>query len=291
MDERDGRILGTVAMLRRYPVKSMLGERRSVLSVNARGIVGDRAWAVLDDATGKVASAKRPKLWRGLLGCAVRTLDEGNQADGGAAVEIRLPDGVTRIAGDPDLDSRLSALTGRAVRLTSAPPDQAELDRAHPERVLGEGLDADVAFDTLELGAGAPPGTFFDYAPLHLITSATLDAISAALLDGNIEAARYRPNIVIQSRTGASGFVENDWVGATIRIGELMALRVVMQTPRCAIPTLAHGALPPLPGALRIPATHNRVEILGFGKQPCAGVYAEVLHEGTIREGDPIAFD
>lgn len=289
MDERN--ILGTVAMLRRYPVKSMLGEARSALSVKARGIVGDRAWAVLDGATGKVASAKRPKLWRGLLNCAVRTLDEENQADGSVAVEIRLPDGVTHIAGDPDLDSRLSALTGRAVRLASAPPDRAELDRAHPEKVLGEGLDSDVAFDILEIGAGAPPGTFFDYAPLHLITSATLDAISAALPDGNIEEARYRPNIVIRSPSGASGFVENHWVGGTIWIGESMALRVVLQTPRCAIPTLAHGTLPPRTGALRVPADYNRVEIPGFGKQPCAGVYAEVLHEGTIREGDPIAFD
>lgn len=52
MDERNGRILGTVAMLRRYPVKLMLGEARCALSVRARGIVGDRAWAVLDGATG-----------------------------------------------------------------------------------------------------------------------------------------------------------------------------------------------------------------------------------------------
>lgn len=102
----------------------------------------------------------------------MRTLDEENQADGGVAVEIRRPDGVSRIAGDPDLDSRLSTLTGRAVGLASAPPDQAELDRVHPEKVLGEGLDADVAFDVLEIGAGAPPGTFFAMFRLALHHSA-----------------------------------------------------------------------------------------------------------------------
>ncbi len=280
MDERN--VVGTVTMLRRYPTKSMLGEARAALTVTARGIVGDRAWAVLDGETGKVASAKRPKLWRGLLGCAARTLDEGD-----GAVEIKLPDGTTRRAGDPDLDGRLSVLTGRAVRLASAPPAGAELDRSHPEEVLAKGLDADVASDILKLGGGAPSGTSFDYAPLHLITSATLDAISAVLPDGAIETVRYRPNVVIRSPSGASGFVENDWVGATIRIGAAMALRVILQTPRCAIPTLSHGALPPRPGALRVTADYNRVEIPGFGNQPCAGVYAEVLHEGTVREAIP----
>jgi MOSC domain-containing protein YiiM len=30
------------------------------------------------------------------------------------------------------------------------------------------------------------------------------------------------------------------------------------------------------------------VEASGFGVQPCAGLYLEVLAEGTIRSGDPV---
>ena len=284
MGNASERTIGTVTTLSRYPAKSMLGEARDTLTVAARGIVGDRAWAVLDEATGKVASAKRPKLWRDLLGCTARTLDE---ADGGA-VEITLPNGAARRAGDPRLDALLSALTGRAVRLASRPPIAAEIDRSFPEEVLTDGIGADVEFSLLILGAGAPPGTFLDYAPLHLITSTTLDSIGAALPEGSVEAARYRPNVVISSPGGEGGFPENEWVGGTVRIGDEVALRIILQTPRCAIPMLAHGALPPRPGALRVTAEHNRVEIPGFGNQPCAGIYAEVLQGGTIREGDRV---
>ncbi|MBV8614412.1 MAG: MOSC domain-containing protein [Acetobacteraceae bacterium] len=291
MDHRNEYIAGTVAMLRRYPVKSMLGETCRALVATARGLAGDRAWAVLDGTTGKVASAKRPKLWGGLLACAARTLDEESQSSSaGVPVEITLPDGTKHRAGDPDLDRRLSTLIGRAVQLASVPPDEAELDRSHPEALLAEGLDEDVASDILKLGAGAPPGTFFDYAPLHLVTTATLNGLSAALSDGAVEPARYRANIVIRSPASTPDFPENRWVGGTVRIGDTTVLRIILQTPRCAIPMLAHGRLPPRPGVVRAAAERNRIEIPGFGNQPCAGAYAEVLREGTVREGDPVVF-
>src|ERR1700694_38001 len=61
--------VGTVRTLRRFPVKSMLGEQVDVVDVGEGGIVGDRAYAVRDRQTGKVASAKNPKLRPGLLAC------------------------------------------------------------------------------------------------------------------------------------------------------------------------------------------------------------------------------
>lgn len=281
-------LVGAIEALHRYPVKSMLGETCHSLPVVATGVAGDRAWAVIDEATGKVASAKGPKLWRGLLGCAVRTLNEAGPA---GAVEVTLADGTVRHAGDPALDDMLSDLTGRTVRLASVPPDGAELDRAQPAAVLAEGIDADVASDILVLGAGAPPGTFLDYAPVHLITSATLDAMSAALPgEMPVEETRYRANVVIRSPAGSPEFAENDWIGGTLRIGGEVTLRVILQTPRCAVPMLAHGDLPARQGAIRAPAERNRVEIPGFGNQPCAGVYAEVLQQGTIRTGDRVVF-
>jgi uncharacterized protein YcbX len=51
---------GTVVSIWRYPVKSMLGEELNSSFVTERGLVGDRAYAIVDEVTGKVASAKNP---------------------------------------------------------------------------------------------------------------------------------------------------------------------------------------------------------------------------------------
>jgi uncharacterized protein YcbX len=44
-------VLGTVAALWRFPVKSMLGEQLHTVQLGAGGIVGDRAFAVRDGRT------------------------------------------------------------------------------------------------------------------------------------------------------------------------------------------------------------------------------------------------
>ncbi len=54
---------GTVVSLWRYPVKSMLGEELNSSYVTERGLIGDRAYALIDQKTGKVASAKNPRKW------------------------------------------------------------------------------------------------------------------------------------------------------------------------------------------------------------------------------------
>lgn len=279
--------VGVVELLRRYPIKSMLGEPVASLEVLSRGVAGDRMWAVFDESTGKIASAKRPKLWRDLLRCQARTYEPtGNGARG---VEITLPNGTVRHAGDPKLNDDLSDLVKRRVRLIDVPPSGAAIDRSYPEVVLAEGLGKDVDYSILTLGQGAPPGTFLDYAALHLIPTATLDGIAALVPGGAIETVRYRPNVVIRSPQGTPPFSENDWRDTLIRIGEEVILRTILLTPRCSIPMLAHGTLPPRPEALRVIVEQNRVEIPEFGNQPCAGVYVAVEHEGTIRAGDPVA--
>jgi uncharacterized protein YcbX len=173
------------------------------------------------------------------------------------------------------------------VTLTGTPPPGATLDRADPEQVLRDGIEAPVHVEAGHLGDAAPAGTFFDFAPLHLLTTSTLDRIAELSPRGTVELDRYRPNMVI--RTMVSGFTENDWAGRELSVGCDLALRVVARTPRCAIPTLEHGALPRDVAALRVPAARNRVSPLdGLGPQPCAGVYAQVLRPGRIRVGDVV---
>ena len=56
---RTGKVVGSVAELWRYPVKSMRGGTVSQLLITDRGSVGDRAWALRDPINGRIASAKR----------------------------------------------------------------------------------------------------------------------------------------------------------------------------------------------------------------------------------------
>ena len=275
-------MLGTVTTLRRYPVKSMLGEDLQAGEVSRAGLAGDRRLAVISLRTGKIASAKYPRRWRDMLTLSAEVMDGGE-----AAALITLPDGKTVRSTDADVDGILSGLLGEPVTLTATPPAGASLDRAVPEAVLREGIAAAVPATLIEIGAAAPPGTFVDFAPLHLITTATLALIAELSPYRRADLDRYRPNIVIG--TGGSGFTENNWLGRELRIGGDLVLRVIARTPRCAIPTLSHGRLPRDTEALRVVARHNRVSPLpDVDPEPCAGVYAEVLQPGRISTGDPV---
>jgi uncharacterized protein len=277
-------MLGTVAALRRYPVKSMLGEDVDAGDVTFTGLAGDRQLAVVSRTTGKIASAKFPRLWRDLLTLSAAVADDP-AVDG--AVRITLPEGKIVWSSDAGVDTILSGLLDEPVTLTATPVPGAALDRAVPEAVLREGVDAQVPAELMEIGGGGPPGTFVDFAPLHLLTTSTLDRIAELSPHGRADLERYRPNIVI--RTAAAGFTENDWLERILRVGDDLVLRVIARTPRCAVPTLAHGPLPRDPDALRVLARHNRVEPLdSLDPEPCAGVYAEVLRPGRIRTGDQV---
>ena len=261
---------GLIGSLHRYPVKSLLGETAGSLDLDQHGVIGDRALALIDCTTGKVATAKQPRWWRSLLRCQAMTTDDG--------VVVCLPDGQWRSAAT--VDDVLSQLLGRKVIMSDRRPAGATVERPDPELILSEGVDADIEPAELEIAQGAPGGRFVDHSPLHLITTATLNEI-------NVESLRYRPNIVVTTPDDCPPFVENTWIGRTLRIGKVL-LQATLPTPRCSVPTLEHGDSNREPRALRIPADRNRIEVAGFGVLPCAGLYATVLEAGTVHEGDEI---
>lgn len=101
----------TVAAIRRYPVKSMGGESLERVEVDARGLVGDRRYAVVD-ADGKLSSGKDSRRFR--RRDQVFTYSAGTSADG--RVEVRR-NGSSWFAGDDDLDAELSRSFGDPVRV------------------------------------------------------------------------------------------------------------------------------------------------------------------------------
>src|SRR3712207_3073796 len=84
---------GTVVSLWRYPVKSMLGEELNSSYVTDRGLVGDRTYALIDQETGKVASAKNPRKWGKLFDFRATFIDTPQVVGNIPPVRITFPDG------------------------------------------------------------------------------------------------------------------------------------------------------------------------------------------------------
>jgi uncharacterized protein YcbX len=278
--------LGAVTAIWRYPVKSMRGQRLDAVSVTVRGLAGDRAFALIDPASGKVASAKHPRLWGRLPTCAAALLPSVHSSDTCSLLHITFPDDRTVPAGAA-AERLLSDLLGREIVLSAEPPAAAEIDRYWPDI---EGLFLRDTITSGAIGAGAPPNTFFDHAPVHLITTASLAHLQTLYPPGCVDVRRFRPNLVIATPPGTEGFTENDWVGRTLLIGNEVRLRITDPTPRCVITTLAQADLPQDIGILRTVAAHNRPPIpaLGDATQPCLGVYGVVEQGGMVRLHDQV---
>lgn len=265
-------ILGSVVSLWRYPVKSMMGEELNAAEVTERGLLGDRAYALVDPSNGKVASAKNPRKWAKLFDCRAVFIEPPRSGEEIPPVRITLPDGAIMTSEERELNGHLSQVTGRDVTLAMQAPQKPSLEEYWPDM---EGLERrDTVTDE-----SMPSGTFFDLAVIHVLTTATIDRLRQLYPQGRFEVRRFRPNIVVEAASGEKDFVENAWIGHTISIGDQVQLRVTGPCPRCVMTTLPQGDLPADPGILRTAAQHNEVNV---------GIYAAVLRGGTIRRGDPV---
>lgn len=271
---------GTVKSIWRYPVKSMTGEALDDAIVTDGGLVGDRAYALIDRSNGKVASAKLPGKWGGLLELAAAFVGPPRAESTIPAVRITLPGGADIISDQSDADSVLSRIVGQPVRLSMMRPDSVSVER----------LDPLAANETIvDIGQLMMEGRFADYAAIHLLTTATLARLSELAPEMPFDERRFRPNLVVDSGD-RSGFIENGWVGRNLAIGDDVLLRISDPTPRCSVPTLAQEGVSKDPRVLRTIAEHNRIPValLDGENLPCAGVYAFVIRGGSIRMGDKV---
>jgi MOSC domain-containing protein len=262
---------GSVVSVSRYPVKSMLGEEVDLSYVTERGLLGDRALALVDQSTGKVVSAKNPRKWGKLFECRAAFLDTPESNLALPSVRITLPDGSTLLSNQAGSDERISMALGSQVKLTAAYPEKPNYEEYWPD-VEGRGHRNVVTTETM------PARTFFDAAPVHILSTTTLDRLHELYPQGSFKASRFRPNIVIEPSRGAKGLVEEDWSNRVVRIGEV-SLRISGPCTRCVMTTLPQGDLPEDLGILRTVVRHNK------GK---AGIYASVERSGRIRKTDPV---
>lgn len=288
-------VIGSVVSLWRYPVKSMTGGELNASDVTERGLVGDRAYALIDRETGKLASAKHPRKWGRLFDFGAAFVEPPRVGDPAPPVRIAFPDGSTVTSKEPDLNRMLSAALGREVTFAASAPEAALFEEVWPtvkgSQVYGSVLPGEGEEIVTDVPAAfaAPSGTFFDFSAIHLLTTNTLARLRELAPESRFEVRRFRPNIVVEVPQ-VRGFVENDWARRVVAIGEVR-LKVIIPTPRCVMTTLAQSDLPRDPRVLRATAEHNRIRAGGLGELPCAGIYAAVLTPGTIRRGDPVRLE
>jgi uncharacterized protein YcbX len=285
--------VGTVKEIWRYPVKSMAGERLARSSVGARGLPADRGWALRDEKAGEVRGAKKLP---DLIKCAARYL-EVPEANRIPHAEITLPGGESvRTSDTGAVNQKLSALLGRAVTIWPLqPPDRKEFYlRAAPEsgdmmtelreifgRLPDEPLPDLTAVPPEIMQYTSPLGTYFDVYPLHLMTTASLDELKRRAPGSTIDVRRFRPNIVIDSPAGTVGFVDAEWAGRYVVIGETR-IKIEMPCMRCVMPTLEQQSLPKDPRILRAIVREANQNL---------GSYATVARGGDIAVGQEVWLD
>jgi uncharacterized protein len=277
--------VGTIQEVWRYPVKSMLGEKIDTAHIGSLGLAGDRGYALRDERAGEIRGAKK---LTGLLGFAARYLDTPTDSTI-SPVEITLPDRTTVRTDDTAVHDKISQALGHEVTLWPRQP-AANLDHYRRAPSTLEDLQKTLALEPgepLPSFEGIPPeifeyvsplGTYFDAFPLHLLTSASVEALSVHHPDGQFAPQRFRPNIVIAIEDGSSGSVEGTWKGKAVRLGEVEVL-IQIPTIRCVMTTLPQGELPKDPLILRTIVQQNSRNL---------GVYATVKKPGTVQVGDTV---
>jgi len=209
-------ILGHLAGIWRYPIKSLQGEALAACTVEARGVPHDRQWAVYG-GDGKIGSGKRTRRFRampGLLALHGRVIDDG--------LAIHFPDGRHFTGPGADLDAALSAWLGETVRVCAE-----DAIRHHDDAPLHLVTTAACC----DLGRKMPDGAAVD-------------------------ARRFRPNLVIEAVAGRDGSPADPLgdivlLGSRIALGSAV-LQITAHTERCVMIGMAQPGLTADPKILRV---------------------------------------
>ncbi len=270
----------------------MAGDHFSSLPVDAGGVVGDRGWAIRDEVRGGIRGAKKIA---GLMRLHARYVAEPVPGSPPPDIEITAPDGQRVCSDDDAVHERLSQVLDHPVTLCPlrpasdldhyrrGPPDDADFE-GELRSIFGRQPDEPLpTFEGLPLDVLAefesPPGTYFDAFPIHLVTDRSLQTLATVAADSRFDVRRFRPNLVVAVDRYVEGdFPERDWIGRTLRVGDV-ELDLVAACPRCIMVTRELAELPEDTDVLRA--------IVGRAEQN-VGIYATVRRPGALDVGAPV---
>ncbi|MCB1465398.1 MAG: MOSC domain-containing protein [Nitratireductor sp.] len=239
-------MIGSVSALWRYPASSLGGERLDDIVIGLRGVKGDRLYGIVDAETGDIARPDgRDPRWPKVVQIRARLAPDGG-------LEIAIPGSRWHGAPGERADAAASNFLGFAVSI----------------RPLG----GEAADDGISPVAQAR----YVKAPVHLITTASMQRLKALHPAGDPDQRRFRPNIVVDMAEVEGHFPETEWIGRRLAIGDV-ELGIAEPCRRCGFTMQAQEGLGHDPQILRQLVRHNAHNI---------GVYCTVEKPGRVVRGD-----
>lgn len=211
--------VGHIQELWRYPVSSTGGEMCNALSIDERGLEGDRRFGLFETETGAIATPEKDPRWRPALLLGSRVGETGETL-------IRFPGDQELSIEDRHIVERLSAHFGFGVSLGKYPDVAEEISPRLP--VIGRAYKA---------------------SPLHLLSSSSVRQIEGRLVTQEADRRRFRPSLLLDTAL-TDDFPEDGWIGAILHIGSVRAI-VIERTKRCGVTLIPQPDLPEQPEVLR----------------------------------------
>lgn len=255
--------IGRVVGVWRYPVKSMRGEALSEGFLSFAGLYGDRMYAFRSSAAPAGFPYHTAREQEDLLlyqpKFRAKDVTRPPNLDEAAAIAP----GITPVFAEREQFS----IDVRDPAGDVLPIDSPAL-LANVRESRDDGADIKLTFSERPMT---------DCRPLSLFNVATARQLERELGMG-LDVRRFRANLYIELESDEP-FAENNAVGHTLKIGEKAVLTVLERDPRCKMIALDPETADHTPRVLQHLTQHHA----GY-----AGLYAAVLVEGIVREGDPI---
>jgi uncharacterized protein YcbX len=117
-----------------------------------------------------------------------------------------------------------------------------------------------------------------DSRPISIFSLQTVRQLGAEV-GADLDKRRFRANLYVDLASGV-GFAEDEWVGRRLAIGREVVVEVLKRNKRCKMITLDPDTAEANPEVMKRVAREH---------ESCAGVYAAVLVEGMVAQGDSIS--
>lgn len=236
-------LIATIKEIYIYPIKSMRGVKLEKAHLSVHGFLGDRRYAFVQEAL--AATDGFPWMTgREMPPMILHKTRFGrlpSPQDRNVPVFAQTPDGSEYEVTDPQLCEHIAQLLG------------------HPVFLLKNGRGS---YDTQQVSL------------ISLTSVAQLEHEAQTTIDPR----QFRANLYIEPADRVP-FVENNWVGRVLRVGETAQIGITQRDERCMMINLDPQTAVQDPAVLRTVVREH---------EEAMGIYGNVIVPGVVRVGDTI---